>query len=138
MSTRESSIHIGTSGWNYPQWKGRFYPEELPQESWLAYYAERLGSVEINNSFYQLPSEETFSAWRDQVPADFLFAVKASRYIAHMKKLKDPADSLVLFLRRMEILGVKLGPVLFQLPPRRQRTGGHRQPQMGTAQLRPS
>jgi uncharacterized protein YecE (DUF72 family) len=118
MGTRNGVIHIGTSGWNYPHWKRSFYPEELAQERWLAYYAERLGSVEINNSFYQLPSEQTFSAWKQQVPPGFVFAVKASRYITHMKKLKDPADSLGLFLGRIAALGEKLGPVLFQLPPR--------------------
>jgi uncharacterized protein YecE (DUF72 family) len=111
-------IHIGTSGWHYGHWRGPFYPDELGAEGFLAYYAERFHTVEINNSFYQLPSESTLGKWRDAVPQGFLFAVKGSRFITHMKKLKDPARSLAPFLERVAVLGEKLGPILFQLPPR--------------------
>jgi uncharacterized protein YecE (DUF72 family) len=111
-------IHIGTSGWHYGHWRGPFYPDELGAEGFLAYYAERFHTVEINNSFYQLPSESTLGKWRDAVPQGFVFAVKGSRFITHMKKLKDPALSLAPFLERMAGLGEKLGPILFQLPPR--------------------
>jgi uncharacterized protein YecE (DUF72 family) len=111
-------IHIGTSGWHYGHWRGPFYPEELGAEGFLAYYAERFHTVEINNSFYQLPSESTLGKWRDAVPQGFVFAVKGSRFITHMKKLKDPASSLAPFLERVAVLGEKLGPILFQLPPR--------------------
>jgi uncharacterized protein YecE (DUF72 family) len=111
-------IHIGTSGWHYGHWRGPFYPDELGAEGFLAYYAERFHTVEINNSFYQLPSESTLGKWRDAVPRGFVFAVKGSRFITHMKKLKDPARSLAPFLERVAGLGEKLGPILFQLPPR--------------------
>jgi uncharacterized protein YecE (DUF72 family) len=111
-------IHIGTSGWHYGHWRGPFYPDELGAEGFLAYYAERFPTVEINNSFYQLPSESTLGKWRDAVPQGFVFAVKGSRFITHMKKLKDPARSLAPFLERVAVLGEKLGPILFQLPPR--------------------
>lgn len=112
-----NSIHIGTSGWNYRHWRGTFYPEDMPQKKWLEYYVERFGTVEINNSFYQLPSEQTFKNWQETVPDDFLFSVKASRYITHMKKLKDPEQGLENFIPRVKSLGKKLGPILFQLPP---------------------
>jgi uncharacterized protein YecE (DUF72 family) len=113
-----ASAHIGTSGWSYDHWVGPFYPEELPTDQRLAYYAQRLATTEINNAFYQLPSEETLQHWRSAVAEDFVFAAKASRYITHMKKLKDPDDTVPPFLERMAALGPQLGPVLFQLPPR--------------------
>jgi uncharacterized protein YecE (DUF72 family) len=109
---------IGTSGWHYAHWRGAFYPKATRDEDCLAYYAGRFDTVEINNSFYRLPSEETLRAWADATPPSFIFACKASRYITHMKKLKDPRQSLSSFLDRIAILGDKLGPVLFQLPPR--------------------
>lgn len=111
-------IRIGTSGWNYDHWRGPFYPEDLPHKKWLDFYCKRFKTVEVNNSFYQLPSEKTFESWRENSPSGFIFAVKASRYITHMKKLNDPKDALKNFFKRVEILGDKLGPVLFQLPPR--------------------
>lgn len=113
-----TELRIGTSGWAYPHWAGTFYPSDLPDSEWLSYYAERFTSVELNNSFYQLPAAATLEHWRNTVPAEFTFAVKASRYITHMKKLNDPKDTVPRFLRRMDMLGPKLGPVLFQLPPR--------------------
>jgi uncharacterized protein YecE (DUF72 family) len=115
--------HIGTSGWSYDHWAGTFYPEDLPADRRLAHYAGRLRSTEINNSFYHLPSAQTLDHWRAAVPDGFVFAAKASRYITHMKKLKDPADTLPPFLERMRRLGDGLGPVLFQLPPRWHRNG---------------
>ncbi|NBC12429.1 MAG: DUF72 domain-containing protein [Gammaproteobacteria bacterium] len=113
-----ATAHIGTSGWSYDHWVGPFYPEDLPSDQRLAHYAERLATAEINNAFYQLPTAETLEHWRSAVPADFVFAAKASRYITHMKKLKDPGDTVPPFLERMAALGRQLGPMLFQLPPR--------------------
>lgn len=113
-----AKLHIGTCGWSYDHWTGPFYPLALPSECRLRRYAATFNGTEINNSFYQLPSEDSLAAWRDSVPADFCFAVKASRYITHMKKLKDPAQGLNPLLDRIGILGPKLGPILFQLPPR--------------------
>ncbi|AFY75816.1 MAG: DUF72 domain-containing protein [Hydrococcus sp. C42_A2020_068] len=110
-------VHIGTSGWHYQHWRDVFYPKELVKKDWLKYYAQHFRTVEINNSFYKLPSEETLKKWRDTVPADFTFSVKASRYITHQKKLKDPQQTLHNLLERLTILGDKLGPILFQLPP---------------------
>ncbi len=115
--SRKSSINIGTSGWHYEHWKGPFYPEELPSDHFLAYYARYFQTAEVNNTFYHLPTEKAIADWRDTVPAGFIFAVKASRYITHMKKLREPQQTLSAFLKRMEILGDKLGPILFQLPP---------------------
>jgi uncharacterized protein YecE (DUF72 family) len=111
-------IRVGTSGWNYTHWAGPFYPRELAQDRWLRFYAERFSTVEINNSFYNLPEAGVFRSWGDSVPDDFVFSVKASRYITHMKKLKDPRDSVHRFVDRASGLDEKLGPVLFQLPPR--------------------
>ena len=117
METWEN-VHVGTSGWHYEDWAGPFYPKDLSKRDFLAYYAEHFDTVEINNSFYQLPKKETLKAWRKTVPPGFLFTVKASRYITHMKKLKDAHDALSSFLKRVEALGDKLGPILFQLPPK--------------------
>ncbi len=111
-------IHIGTSGWHYDHWRGPFYPDALGAGRFLTYYAGRFSTVEINNSFYRLPSERALAAWRDTVPPDFLFAVKGSRFITHLKKLQDPERSLAPFLERIALLEEKLGPILFQLPPR--------------------
>lgn len=116
--TKRRSIHIGTSGWHYTHWRGPFYPQDLSDSHYLEYYAARFGAVEINNSFYHLPQEETLLHWRDGVPDDFVFAVKGSRYLTHMKKLKDPEEGLAKFFGRMEVLGHRMGPVLFQLPPK--------------------
>lgn len=109
---------VGTSGWHYPHWHERFYPEGTPAKAQLAYYAGVFETVEINSSFYRLPSKEAVRGWADQTPPGFVFACKASQYITHRKKLKDPRASLSLFLQRIAPLGTKLGPVLFQLPPR--------------------
>lgn len=111
------SIHIGTSGWHYDHWRGPFYPDNLAKDRWLAHYAERFSTVEINNSFYRLPAEKTLRQWRDTVHAGFTFSVKASRYITHIKKLKDPSKTVPPLLDRVRVLEQTLGPILFQLPP---------------------
>lgn len=118
MTAKSTKIHIGTSGWNYDHWKGPFYPDDLPQEKWLDFYKSKFRTVEINNSFYQLPEKQTFKRWKETVQKDFEFSVKASRYITHMKKLKDPGEPVERFLDTVQALGENLGPVLFQLPPR--------------------
>lgn len=111
-------LYCGTSGWNYKHWCGVFYPKNIPQYCWLGYYAGRFDTVEINNSFYRLPSVETFSDWRVQVPEEFIFAVKASRYLTHLKKLKDPEEPLDNVLSHSAELREKRGPILYQLPPK--------------------
>ncbi|MGH2687099.1 MAG: DUF72 domain-containing protein, partial [Actinomycetota bacterium] len=108
---------IGTSGWQYRDWRGAFYPQQLAQARWLEHYAERFRTVEVNNTFYRLPKAETFVAWRDRTPDDFVVVVKTSRYLSHIKRLKDPAPSIDLFMERARGLGEKLGPLLVQLPP---------------------
>jgi uncharacterized protein YecE (DUF72 family) len=114
-------IWIGTSGYVYRHWRrGVFYPSGLKQRQELGYYASRFPTVELNNSFYRLPTPEMFDRWRDGTPDGFLFAVKASRYISHIKRLKDVADEVALFVDRADRLGPKLGPILFQLPPNQQ------------------
>ncbi|MFQ5847949.1 MAG: DUF72 domain-containing protein [Candidatus Methylomirabilales bacterium] len=110
--------YVGTSGWSYPHWRGVFYPKTLPGEAWLDHYATVFETVEINNTFYHLPEATTFRQWYREPPKGFVFAVKGSRYITHMKKLHEPRAALRRFLRRVAILKEKLGPVLFQLPPR--------------------
>ncbi len=112
------NIRIGCSGWQYQHWRGDFYPAELPQSRWLEYYAQRFDTVEINNTFYRLPEAATFAAWGRRAPRNFVYAVKASRYLTHMKKLKDPADPLKRFFTRAKRLEHAFGPVLYQLPPR--------------------
>ena len=109
--------YIGTSGWQYRHWRRVFYPEDLPAARWLAYYAQRLAAVEVNNTFYRLPAIEVFEAWREQAPPGFRFALKASRYITHLKKLKDVEEPLKRLLAGARHLGDRLGPILFQLPP---------------------
>ena len=116
--TDGKKIHVGTSGWHYDHWKGAFYPENMTAPQMLSFYAGRFSTVELNNSFYHLPAEKSLHKWRDTVPIGFVFAVKASRYITHMKKLKDPEEPVVSFVSRVSALGDRLGPILFQLPPR--------------------
>jgi uncharacterized protein YecE (DUF72 family) len=110
-------IFVGTSGWQYGSWKGRFYPRGLAQRSWLQHYAARFPVVEVNNTFYRLPEEDTFDRWGEGSPPGFLFVVKASRYITHIRRLRDSREPVRLFWARATRLGGKLGPVLFQLPP---------------------
>jgi uncharacterized protein YecE (DUF72 family) len=110
-------ILVGTSGWNYRHWSGRFYPADLAESEWLDYYARHFDTVEINNTFYRLPGAKAFRAWAAAVPGRFVFSVKASHFITHIKRLKEPEQSVKLFLSRALALKEKLGPVLFQLPP---------------------
>lgn len=110
-------FRVGTSGWSYEHWRGPFYPQELSSKNRLGFYARHFDSVEINASFYRLPSEASFRTWRQTVPKGFTFAVKASRYITHLKRLIEPEEPLKLFLSRARLLGSTLGPILFQLPP---------------------
>lgn len=117
-----TQIRIGTSGWAYPHWNGRFYPPELPAQNQLAYYAQHFDTVEINASFYRLPSQAQFAAWARQTAAaeampDFCFAVKASRYVTHLKKLQAAEEGLARLLHAANGLGKQRGPLLFQLPP---------------------
>lgn len=110
-------IRVGTSGWHYKSWHGPFYPPGLKIKDFLSYYVEQFDTAEINNSFYRLPTEQAVKAWRESAPEGFVFAWKASRFITHMKKLKDIEESISLVFGRMEGLGDAFGPVLFQLPP---------------------
>lgn len=110
-------IRIGTSGWHYKHWLGPFYPPKLPASKMLEFYCQRFDTVELNNSFYHLPPESALKQWRDSTPEDFRLAMKGSRFLTHMKKLKDPEQGLERFLARADLLGPKLGPILFQLPP---------------------
>ncbi|HEY4183930.1 MAG TPA: DUF72 domain-containing protein [Polyangia bacterium] len=110
-------ILCGTSGFSYPAWRGSFYPEKLPTTKMLAYYAERLRTVEINNTFYRMPKEETLTGWAALTPPGFRFAPKAPQQITHRQKLAGSADSVAYFWKTIAVLGDKLGPALFQLPP---------------------
>ena len=112
-----AEIRIGTSGWHYKHWVGRVYPERWPASKMLAWYQEHFDTVEVNNSFYRLPSEAAFEQWRSTTPANFRFSVKGSRFLTHMKKLNDPGPGVEKFFTRVDLLKEKLGPVLFQLPP---------------------
>lgn len=114
---KRGAARVGCSGWQYKHWRGDFYPLEVPTARWFEYYAARFDTVEINNSFYRLPEAETFARWRERAPMRFLFAVKASRFLTHMKKLKDPEEPVERLFTRMRQLANRLGPVLYQLPP---------------------
>ena len=114
-------IYLGCSGWQYKHWRETFYPKGVPQRLWLEFYMERFQIVELNNSFYRLPPPETFEKWRLRTPDDFIFAVKASRYLTHIKRLKDPEEPVERFMKSARQLGKKLGPVLIQLPPNLQK-----------------
>lgn len=111
-------LYVGTSGWAYPHWRGVVYPTELPESAWLRHYATSLRSVEVNGSFYRLPSPRTLQTWCAAVPDDFVFSFKASAYITHRKKLREPERTLPSLLDCAGLLGERLGPLLFQLPPR--------------------
>jgi uncharacterized protein YecE (DUF72 family) len=110
-------IRIGTSGWHYKHWVGRYYPHDIKPSEMLDYYLRDFDTVELNNTFYNLPKETSFETWRQSVPAKFVFAVKGSRFITHMIKLKEPERGIVNFIPRAQLLGRKLGPILWQLPP---------------------
>jgi uncharacterized protein YecE (DUF72 family) len=110
-------VLVGTSGYSYKEWKPGFYPKELPAADFLRFYGERLPTVEINNTFYRMPTEKLVQSWAAEVPASFTFALKAPQRITHMAKLKDAAESTAVFVRTAGELGARLGPLLFQLPP---------------------
>jgi len=109
--------HVGCSGWHYAHWRGPYYPEKLPSKKWLQFYASQFNTVEINNSFYRLPSEKAVVSWRESSPDGFLFAVKVNQFITHRKKLRNLGSAMEDFLLRIDLLENKLGPLLYQLPP---------------------
>ncbi len=109
--------HVGTSGWQYRHWRSRFYPPKLASRSWLEHYAAAFATVEVNNTFYRLPARATFEDWRARAPHDFVFACKASNYLTHYRRLREPAEPVARLLDRLSGLGEKTGPVLVQLPP---------------------
>jgi|SRR5208283_3068656 len=109
-------IYIGTSGYGYKEWKGKFYPEKIRPGEMLGYYSGRLASVEINNTFYHMPTERVLTSWAEQVPDDFVFALKAPQLITHMKRLRNVREETEYFFRTLSVLENKLGPVLFQFP----------------------
>ena len=111
------NLYVGTSGYSYKEWKGPFYPEDLPDRQMLHFYGEQFRSVEINNTFYRMPKESVLEAWAEQVPADFKFVLKASQRITHMQRLKDAGDSVTYLIKIAAVLKDRQGPLLFQLPP---------------------
>lgn len=117
MNSISGKFRVGTSGYQYPHWRGVFYPADLPVRQWFAYYADRFDTVEINNTFYRLPDVGVFDGWRSQAPENFRYALKYSRYATHIKHLKDPQEPLQRFWCRAARLAEALGPVLVQLPP---------------------
>ncbi len=110
-------LHIGTSGWMYDDWRGRFYPPHVPKTRWFSHYSQHFSTVELNSSFYHLPSEKAFNTWREKAPDGFVYALKVSRYITHLKKLRDVEEPVQTFVTRARLLGNRLGPLLYQLPP---------------------
>src|SRR6056297_3317073 len=116
--SKQGALRVGTSGWQYDHWKGVFYPEDLPKGEWFKYFAERFDTVEINNTFYNLPQGKTFQKWADQTPEGFLYVLKFSRYGTHLKYLAEAEDTIGLFLERSAPLADHMGPILVQLPPR--------------------
>lgn len=108
---------IGTSGYSYPAWKGAFYPPDLAAKKFLSFYASRLSTVEINNTFYRMPSAKLVQSWCDEVPEGFVFAIKAPQRITHQQRLRDAGETVAALLRAIELLADKQGPILFQLPP---------------------
>ncbi|HSO07683.1 MAG TPA: DUF72 domain-containing protein [Pelomicrobium sp.] len=119
------TLRVGTSGYQYADWRSRFYPDDLPKKRWFAYYADHFDTVEINNTFYNLPEAGTFDDWREEAPRGFRYALKYSRYGSHMKRLKDPDQHVDTFVERAERLKSALGPVLVQLPPNFKADPGH-------------
>jgi len=117
MGKERGSLRVGTSGWQYDHWSGRFYPEDLPKHEWFGYYAEHFDTVEVNNTFYRLPEPRTFDNWFEQAPEGFCYVLKFSRHGTHLKHLKDPGDTIGLFMERARRLGPTLGPILVQLRP---------------------
>lgn len=118
MERGGGKLYVGTSGWTYADWRGRFYPEDVARKDWLSWYGRQFTTAEINGSFYRTPSLAAVEAWRQATPRPFRFAWKASKFITHWKRLARPESSLALMQSRLEVLGPKCGPVLFQLPGR--------------------
>jgi uncharacterized protein YecE (DUF72 family) len=112
-----AELRIGTSGWIYQHWRGIFYPEKLPQKSWFEHYRQHFDTVEVNFTFYRLPERPVFERWREQAPVDFKYAIKGSRVVTHVRRLREPAEGLARLAERLEGLGDRCGPVLWQLPP---------------------
>ena len=110
-------VRVGCSGWHYDDWRGRIYPAGLPKSRWLAFYSGIFDTVELNNTFYRLPGEVTVTRWSETTPCDFLFAVKGSRYVTHVRRLNEVGPAVQQFVERVSALGNKLGPILWQLPP---------------------
>ncbi len=117
-------ILVGTCGWSYRDWRGTFYPVGVPQRAWLDHYAANFATVELDNAFYRLPAYDTFRGWRDRLPADMVVAVKASRFLTHIKRLREPAEPVARLMEHARGLGDRLGPVLLQLPPTLRADGG--------------
>lgn len=117
MPRSKGQLRIGTSGYQYKHWTERFYPADLRQKDWFGYYADHFDTVEINNTFYNLPGPETFDHWRETAPENFEYSLKFSRYGSHIKRMKDPDRTIPVFLQAAERLGSRLGPILVQLPP---------------------
>ena len=117
MVKAKCDIRIGTSGWYYNHWSGLFYPAEMPKNRWFEYYAKDFDTVEVNNTFYQLPKQQSVKKWYGRAPKNFIYTVKANRYITHIKRLKETSEALERFFEMAELLKEKLGPVLYQLPP---------------------
>ena len=115
------AYYVGCSGWHYDHWRGLYYPKGLPKSKWLQFYATQFTTVELNSSFYHLPSENAFATWRKSSPGNFVFAVKVNRFITHIKRLRNLGSSVENFLSRACLLGAKLGPLLYQLPPNMKR-----------------
>ena len=109
-------IRIGCSGWNYKHWRGPFYPDDVPVRRWFEHYAQSFDTVEVNNTFYKLPEAATFAAWRDRAPDNFLYAFKASRFLTHLKRLRDPEEPVARMFEHARELGEHCGPILYQLP----------------------
>lgn len=121
MKKTSLKYYIGTSGWHYEHWRGLYYPEGLAKSKWLQFYVKQFNTVELNNSFYHLPSEKAFATWRESAPENFVFAVKVSRFITHIKRLENFGSAVENFLSRARLLQDKLGPLLYQLPPNMKR-----------------
>ena len=117
MDTNLGELRVGTSGYQYDHWRGAFYPPDMPKSHWFEHYARQFDTVEINNSFYRLPEAHTFRAWADRAPTGFLYALKFSRFGSHIKRLRDPQETIGQFLQHARHLGKRLGPILVQLPP---------------------
>ena len=111
------NVHVGTMGWSYDFWKGSFYPEDLPSSGFLAFYSSKFGTVEVDSTFYRIPREQTVLDWKNQTPPGFLFSLKFPQRITHVKMLRSAEEETAVFLKHIELLGEKLGPLLLQLPP---------------------